>query len=63
MRTTVNIDVDELDAVVRLIGAKSRSEAIQAGLRALRERAAAKKLAQMYEDGEVFPDATAARRE
>jgi Arc/MetJ family transcription regulator len=62
MRTTVDIDVEELDAVVRLTGAKSRSEAIAAGLRALRERAAARKLIEMYEDGVTFPDATAAPR-
>jgi ATP-dependent 26S proteasome regulatory subunit len=49
MRTTVDIDTQELDELVRLTGAASRSAALAAGMKALRERVTLGALADLIE--------------
>lgn len=62
MRTTVDIDVEELDELVRITGARSRSEVLTAGMKAIRERAASNRLADLLESGLRSPEAAVAPR-
>jgi hypothetical protein len=62
MRTTVDVDVDELDEIMRLTKASSRSAVITAGLKALRERLTLTALADMIERGPAHPAEAAPRR-
>jgi Arc/MetJ family transcription regulator len=47
VRTTINIDDELLADAQRMTGIKERTELIRAGLRALIERAAARRLAKL----------------
>jgi hypothetical protein len=60
MRTTVDIDAEEIDSLARKMGV-SRSEAIAAGIQALKERLASHELADMFRRGETH-DLTPAPR-
>lgn len=55
MRTTVNLDKSLLEEAERLTGIESRSQLLNAGLRSLVERAAARRLAAL---GGSSPDIT-----
>jgi hypothetical protein len=56
MRTTLDVDLDvDLDELVRLTSAPSRSAAVAAGLRALRERLALRALADLVETSDPAP--------
>jgi Arc/MetJ family transcription regulator len=59
MRTTLNIDGELLEEARRATGLKTKTELVEAGLRALVERAARARLAAL--EGEIA-DATATRR-
>ena len=59
MRTTLNIDRALLDEARRVTGLRTKTAVVEAGLRALLERAARRRLAALQ--GQV-PDAEAPRR-
>jgi hypothetical protein len=62
MRTTIDIDVEALDELVRLAGAPSRAAVLAESMKALREKLASQRLAEMYEAGVTFPEADSAPR-
>ena len=61
MRTTLDVDTDELDELARILNL-SRSAVVAAGIKALRERVALNEIAAMIRRGETYPDAVAAPR-
>lgn len=63
VRTTLDVDTDELDELARILKLSSRAAVVAAGLKALRERAALDELAAMIRRGETYPDAVAAPRQ
>ncbi len=62
VRTTVDIDTQELDELVRLTGATSRSAALAAGMKALRERVTLSALADLIERSPAHPSEPPRRR-
>ena len=62
MRTTLDVDVDELDEIMRLTKASSRSAVVAAGLKALRERLTLVALADLIEKSPPYPVEAAPRR-
>ena len=62
MRTTLDVDVDEVDDLARILKLGSRSAVVAAGLKALRERAALSEIAELIRRGELYPEAVAAPR-
>lgn len=62
MRTTIDVDTDELDELARILRLPSRAAVVAAGLKALRERAALDEIAAMIRRGETYPEALAAPR-